>query len=83
MSYIGSDGVLRLQPDSMSRWSLRRDKLWGHFAHLGNMGKRLAEETVQLPDDGFNDHAPLFYALHMWNAYAAAAPDGPRRPHPP
>jgi triacylglycerol lipase len=76
LKYISSDGVLRLQ-DSGSKWPILRDKLWGHFAHLGNVGKRLADGIVQLPDDGFNDHAPLFYALHMWNAYASAAPERP------
>lgn len=78
LKYIGSDGVLWLQ-DSQSRWAIRRDKLWGHFAHLGSLGKRLAEGIVELPNDGFNDHSPLFYALHMWNAYASAAASEPRR----
>jgi len=71
LKYIGSDGVFHQDPPS--RWALRRDKLWGHFARLGSAGKRLTEGIVELPDDGFNDHSPLFYALHMWNAYASTS----------
>jgi hypothetical protein len=70
LKYVTSDGLLQ---DAPVRWSVLKDQLWGHFKHLGDAGKQLAEGIVQLPNDNFNDHAPLFYALHMWNAYARAA----------
>jgi triacylglycerol lipase len=70
LKYISSEGVLQ---DNPSRWARLTDGFKGRYGHLVNLAGQLRSGWIgELPDDGFNDHAPLFYALRVWNAYASA-----------
>ncbi len=70
MKYIAGDGAVQ---DNPSRWSRLTDGFHSRYGQLLGRGKRLRSGwQLELPDDGFNDHAPLFYALRLWNAYARA-----------
>ena len=72
LKYVASDGTLQ---DSPSRWARVTDGVKGRAGHLINLAGQLKTGWEwELVDDGFNDHAPLFYALRVWNAYAASLP---------
>lgn len=70
LKYIAGDGAVQ---DNPSRWSRLTDGFHSRYGQLLGRGKRLRSGwQLELPDDGFNDHGPLFYALRLWNAYARA-----------
>jgi triacylglycerol lipase len=69
LKYITHQGALQDQPSRSLRLA---DGIQGRFGQLRDVAEQLRSGRIaELPDDGFNDHAPLFYALRVWNAYAA------------
>lgn len=50
------------------------DRFLGRFSFMFNMMGELASGHINgipddIPDDGLVDHAPIFYAIHIWNSY--------------
>ncbi len=73
LMYLGKDGALNDNPSDVS---VTFDRLRGRLAHVLDLTSRLRPGWLnEVPDDSLNDHAPLYYALHMWNAYAVKAGD--------
>jgi hypothetical protein len=67
LKYINSDGEL---VDNPSDWDRVIDDFRGSFGHLAAASGRLTRTGLaELPVDHLNDHAPLYYAIHIWNAY--------------
>lgn len=65
LKYIDSDGNLI---DNVSLWQSISEQFVGRWKHLINsIGGLRNGWNFQIPADEFNDHAPLFYALHIWN----------------
>lgn len=65
LKYIDSDGNLI---DNVSLWQSISEQFVGRWKHLINsIGGLRKGWNFQIPADEFNDHAPLFYALHIWN----------------
>jgi Lipase (class 3). len=67
LRYIDSAGHINDNPKLADRL---RDAFKGQFGHLFNvLGQIRAGFFGTIPDDGFIDHAPLYYANHIWNNY--------------
>lgn len=67
LKYIDAAGEVH---DNPGRWYRLLDGFRGEFGHLFNALGRLRSGWVwELPDDHLTDHAPLFYAIHIWNNY--------------
>jgi hypothetical protein len=67
LKYIAANGGIRDRP---SWWERLKDGFRGRYDHLIDTKQQLQRDwTLQLPDKGFIDHAPLYYALRIWNAY--------------
>jgi hypothetical protein len=42
----------------------------GNFGHLVNLTGRLRDGWIgEIPVDHFTDHAPIYYAIRIWNNY--------------
>ncbi|MDT4332726.1 lipase family protein [Methylomonas sp. MS20] len=65
LKYIDSDGQLI---DDITVWQSVSEQFVGRWKHLINaLGGLRSGWVFQLPEDGFNDHSPMFYALHIRN----------------
>jgi triacylglycerol lipase len=65
LKYIESAGTI---VDNPSKWARLVDSFRGSFGHLFNAAGDLRSGWAwEFPDDHFNDHGPIFYALHIWN----------------
>lgn len=61
--------------DNPSHWSRLLDHFSGELGHLVNQAGRFRSGWVsELPIDHLNDHAPLFYAIQIWNNYERDLP---------
>jgi hypothetical protein len=68
--------------DNPGFWALLVDRIRGHRLHLAAlMGHVFTGHPWALAPDDLNDHAPLFYALCVWNAYEASLARGASREH--
>ena len=48
-----------------------KDYLEGPVTHLTNIATRVRSGVVaEILDDNLADHAPIYYAIHLWNNYA-------------
>ena len=67
LKYISSDGHIR---DNPSFWDRVMDSFKGNFGNLVNSLGRLKEGwSWEIPVDHLTDHAPIFYAIEIWNNY--------------
>ncbi|HKQ08270.1 MAG TPA: lipase family protein [Blastocatellia bacterium] len=67
LKYIDSKGQIN---DNQKLSGRLRDRFTGYFSHQFNVLGHLRSGFLgDIPDDGFVDHAPLFYANHIWNNY--------------
>jgi triacylglycerol lipase len=69
LRYIDGEGHIRDKPPVASSLS---EKVHGYFGHLfhGHSQNR-SGFLAEIPVDGLVDHAPLYYANHIWNRYLA------------
>jgi len=73
LTYIDEQGVLH---DNPRLWKRVRHGLFGGLDHIWDIGSFWAKgEFSMIPFDCLNDHAPLYYALRLWNAYDEEAQD--------
>ncbi|GAV21191.1 lipase [Mariprofundus micogutta] len=65
MIYIDDQGAVNSAP---SFWTYLSTMIRGHFRHMGTIIKcwRRGDFTA-LPLDNINDHAPIYYVIHIWN----------------
>jgi hypothetical protein len=69
LKYISSEERI---VDNASNWDRLLDDFRGSFGHLAGASGRFTEDWVaELPIDHLNDHAPIYYAVHIWNNYEA------------
>jgi len=67
LRYIDHQGQLHHEP---SLWAELSDRWQGVLAGLHDRAADFwAGGRLEVPFDHFTDHAPLYYALHLWNAY--------------
>ncbi len=67
LKYITSEEKM---VDDPGNWNRLLDDFRGSFGHLADASDRFTKDWVaELPIDHLNDHAPLFYAVHVWNNY--------------
>ena len=67
LRYIDSDGHVS---DNQKLSGRLRDRFKGYFGHMFNVFGHIRHGFLgEIPDDGFIDHAPLYYANHIWNNY--------------
>ncbi len=67
LKYIDSEGRLI---DNPSDWNRFIDDFRGSFGHLAAAsGRMTAGGLAEMPVDHLNDHAPIYYAVHIWNQY--------------
>jgi len=67
LKYISSEGTLHDNPSISSRL---HEQFLGRYRHLiHSIGSLRSGWVWELPLDSLNDHAPLYYALRIWNAY--------------
>ncbi len=67
LKYIDKAGMLFDNPSKLDRI---QDGVAGQVQLLRDvMGQWANGEFGKVPIDGFNDHAPLYYALRVWNCY--------------
>jgi hypothetical protein len=67
LKYIDSAGKVI---DNPSDWNRFVDDFRGSFGHLAAASGRMTDGGLaELPLDHLNDHAPLYYAVHIWNQY--------------
>ena len=66
LKYIDRNGDIH---DELSGWALWMDGVAGFFSHLGDAAKQTIKQGSfdQLPVDHLTDHAPINYAIHIWN----------------
>jgi triacylglycerol lipase len=60
--YIDHEGILRHSP---SLWGRAKDGLREVLSNASNWGLRRWER--ELPENSLTDHAPIYYATHIWN----------------
>jgi triacylglycerol lipase len=73
LRYIDSEGHLRDKPPVVSSLS---EKIHGYLGHLFHgHGPSRSGLLGEIPVDGLVDHAPLYYANHIWNRYLAEISD--------
>lgn len=69
LRYIDSEGHIRDKPHLASSLS---EKVHGYLGHLFHShGQSRSGLLGEIPVDGLVDHAPLYYANHIWNSYLA------------
>jgi len=67
LKYIDEAGILF---DNPSRWEKIQHGVGGHVQLLRDLMGRWSDGKFEdVPIDCFNDHAPLYYALRIWNCY--------------
>jgi triacylglycerol lipase len=66
MKYIDSKGVIH---DNPSLWERLEDSFHGELAYISNLDLLRLGFVRQLPDSCFTDHAPIYYAVYIWNSY--------------
>jgi predicted lipase len=67
LKYINSAGEMI---DNPSDWNRFIDDFRGSFGHLAAASGRMTSGGLaELPVDHLNDHAPIYYAVHIWNQY--------------
>ena len=67
LKYINSE---QRMVDDPGNWNRLLDDFRGSFGHLADAADRFTKDWVaELPVDHLNDHAPIFYAVHVWNNY--------------
>jgi hypothetical protein len=68
--------------DDPGFWRLLVDRIRGHRLHLAALIRHLFTGHLwALAPDDLNDHAPLFYALRVWNVYEASLARAAAREH--
>ena len=66
--YIDSGGHIH---DNPSIWTSLKTRLAGHFSHAVDVLESWSDGTFDaIPTDYLNDHAPIYYAVRIWNNYA-------------
>lgn len=67
IKYIDSYGTLHEKPKN---WDMFTDRIKGHMDTLVNYFGTISKAwNSEIPSDYFNDHAPIYYAVHLWNSY--------------
>lgn len=67
LKYIDSNGHII---DNPNQWDRLVDSWKGQFGNLFNLIGRLREGLIkEIPVDNFTDHAPIYYAIRIWNNY--------------
>lgn len=67
LKYINSDGHIIDNPNLLDQLL---DGWKGQFENLFNFIGNLQEGQIdQIPVAYFTDHAPIYYAIHIWNSY--------------
>lgn len=70
LKYIDSEGRLHRRTSRLHRL---KDNLAGHVTHLANVARRFRSGMFgEVLDDNLADHAPIYYAIHLWNNYVRA-----------
>lgn len=65
--YINSLGDIS---DNISVWNMLGDKFHGRYKHLFTSLDNLKDGFMDcVPVDSLSDHAPIFYAICIWNGY--------------
>lgn len=65
--YIDSKGTLHDKPKN---WNKFTDRVKGHVDTLVNYFGNISQAwNSEIPSGYFNDHAPIYYAVHLWNCY--------------
>jgi alpha/beta superfamily hydrolase len=69
LKYIDSDGVLHdaVVGNALERLAEGARENFGFLVH--ELESLMSGGVLELPTPELNDHAPLFYALHVWNNY--------------
>jgi triacylglycerol lipase len=67
LKFISSDEQLYDNPKAPERFV---ENFRGRYLHLIHaFGKFRDGWMWELPESSLNDHAPLYYAIHVWNIY--------------
>lgn len=74
LRYIDCAGTLHAEISRRARWM---DEVQGHIRCLVENLRHLTRDPAATLPDGLKDHAPLLYALHLWNNLAQAVSLGP------
>ena len=71
LQYIDHAGNLHAAPE---RWERIKEQLLGHGTRaLDTVQRWLAGDFEAIPYDSLVDHAPIHYAIHLWNDVVAQA----------
>ncbi|MCA9420296.1 MAG: lipase family protein [Nitrospira sp.] len=74
LKYLDEQGALH---DNPTLWKRVKHGLQGGFEHVWDLAGHWSKgEFGNFPIEFLNDHAPLYYALRLWNAYDKESSDG-------
>ncbi|MEM9506509.1 MAG: lipase family protein [Cyanobacteria bacterium P01_E01_bin.35] len=67
LKYLDSNGHII---DNPNLWNRLVDSWKGQFGQLFHLSGQLREGWIkEIPVDNLTDHAPIYYAIHIWNNY--------------
>ena len=70
LRYIDNQGDIQ---DSPNLWEVLKDKFYRRYSHIfDDPGHFKSDCLWELPESCLTDHAPIYYAIHIWNNYAKA-----------
>jgi len=65
LKYIDDKGNIRHTPGIWTRFRAGISGLFGHADKIVECWMR--GDFSAIPADGLNDHAPIYYVVHIWN----------------
>jgi len=67
VKYIDDQGYIY---DNPKRWVQLKSRIAGHLGHLEDvLQSRKSGDFTAIPVDNLNDHAPIYYAVKVWNSH--------------
>ncbi|ATX79855.1 triacylglycerol lipase [Mariprofundus aestuarium] len=65
LKYIDDTGHIH---DNPTRWITMKSRITGHLGYLGEVLNSWSHGNLSaIPVDYLNDHAPIYYAVYIWN----------------